>query len=187
MDIIDCKDLFGKILIATPRKSNDDIFTKSIIYVLSHGQSGSIGVIVNHYITEFPKQLIPNQELINIPENMPIYFGGPIGLNNRLFLHSSDYNKNISIKFNDKVWVNMDNSLLDDIELGCGPEHCIFIMGYTQWGPGQLEMEIQNNMWIVANDKQNIVFSHHINDKWEIALKRVGIEQSSFVTNAAYC
>ena len=54
-------------------------------------------------------------------------------------------------------------------------------LGYSGWGPGQLEDEIKNNSWINLNEQMDLLFEKDTEDKWKSAIKRTGIDFSKFL------
>jgi putative transcriptional regulator len=46
--------------------------------------------------------------------------------------------------------------------------------GYSGWGPGQLETELEENSWIVAYPTVDVVFDIEHTEVWSTVLKRMG-------------
>lgn len=186
----DFSNLSGKILIASPYVLQGDVFNKSLIYLLSHTKDGSIGLIVNHLVNYTPfKALfkITNDTTISNDLTLPVYLGGPIELDRGFFLHSTDYDKNLLFKFHDNLALSSNTGILKDIAAGVGPQKSLFIIGYTSWGAGQLEFELENNLWIASDYDQDLIFSEIIEQKWQVALKRLGIDNSHFASTFGHC
>lgn len=69
--------------------------------------------------------------------------------------------------------------ILEALAKGEGPERAILALGYSGWGPGQLEDEIKDHGWLVAEAEADLVFSADDAGKWAAALRRMGIEPLS--------
>ena len=71
---------------------NDQIFGHSLIYICEHDNKGAMGLIINK---PFPKEnlnlILKETGLINLKPLPNIYLGGPVGMNNGFFLHTSKY------------------------------------------------------------------------------------------------
>jgi putative AlgH/UPF0301 family transcriptional regulator len=120
--------------------------------------------------------------------NLKIYVGGPLELERGFFLHSAEYNKNLLFKLeNSELAVSSNLEILKDITNGVGPKLNMFAIGYTGWNPGQIEFEIQNNLWIVAEPDTDLIFGNDSSGKWLTALDNLGIESSDFVPHMANC
>jgi len=49
-------------------------------------------------------------------------------------------------------------------------------VGYSGWGAGQIEREVQDNAWIVANADEALIFDTDMDSKWIRALASLGIK-----------
>ncbi len=92
----------GDIIISSPFADTGIIFSKSVIYILSHDKTGTIGVIINKPL---------NKEAQN-GTKLPVYFGGPIEQEKGIILHSSDYNNNSLLTPTQDILINIDTTLL---------------------------------------------------------------------------
>ena len=184
-------NLSGKILIASPYMLHGDVFHKSLIYVLTHTQDGSVGLIVNHPVNRMPlKSLfkaLDKETEIGSDLSLPIYLGGPIELEKAFLLHSGDYDKNLLFKFQDNLAVSSNAEILKDLAKGSGPSNSMFIVGYTVWKKGELEAELENNYWIVSDCDKELIFSETDDRKWNTALKKLGIEDTQFSSQLGHC
>ena len=49
-------------------------------------------------------------------------------------------------------------------------------LGYAGWGAGQLEMELQANGWLNCPADADLIFKTAADLRYEMALRRIGIE-----------
>ncbi len=184
------EDLTGKFLIASPYSFGSDVFNKSLIYVVSHSEKGAMGMIVNHMVNRVPANSLLKlfKDETNVSELvLPIYLGGPVEPERGFILHSCEYDKNLLLKVESDLAVSSNIEILKDIALGAGPKRSLFVLGYTGWDAGQLEREIQNNMWIVSDSSKDLIFSETTEDKWSAALYKMGIDNTNFAPHAGHC
>jgi len=66
--------------------------------------------------------------------------------------------------------------ILTDMARGQGPVKSLLALGYAGWAPGQLEAELQQNGWLVADAAPEIVFAEENGSKWKAALETLGID-----------
>jgi putative transcriptional regulator len=58
-------------------------------------------------------------------------------------------------------------------------------LGYSGWDAGQLEAEIKDNAWLVTEGDIDAVFATaNLDDKWEDAISRFGLEPWQISQNA---
>jgi putative transcriptional regulator len=72
--------------------------------------------------------------------------------------------------------------ILEDISKGKGPNKYLLSLGYSGWGPGQLETEIQANGWLICDTPEEYLFTTKDDEKWDIALKVIGIDSGMLST-----
>ena len=114
-------------------------------------------------------------------KNYKVLFGGPVEFKSGFLLHSTDYEiKNTTLKINDSFCLTNDVKALEDLNEGKGPLSSLFMLGYAGWYPGQLEKEILEDSWLVANPDPELVFSESYSDKYSLSLKLLGIENAYF-------
>ena len=71
--------------------------------------------------------------------------------------------------------VSRESCVLADIGSGAGPTQAILALGYSGWGPGQLEAEITQNGWLTCDGAPEIVFGSDNEAKWQAALGTLGV------------
>ena len=69
---------------------------------------------------------------------------------------------------------------------GRGPERSLLALGYSGWGPGQLEAEIAGNGWLVCDATAELVFDMPNGEKWREALKSIGVDPLSLSATAGH-
>jgi putative transcriptional regulator len=72
----------------------------------------------------------------------------------------------------------MSNSrkILEAIAAGKGPEHYLIALGCAGWGPGQLEWEINQNAWLTSPCELDLIFRLAVEERWQTAIQRIGID-----------
>ena len=92
-----------------------------------------------------------------------------------LVIHNSGFWKNTT-EINEKTFITSSRDIIDDIAEGKGPSNSIFIVGYSGWGPGQLETELMTNSWLSAPYDPAIVFDVDTESRWEKSIDSLGIK-----------
>ena len=96
--------LQGKFLISSPN-INDSVFKKSLIYIISDNEDGSMGIIVNKPAYRVNLNALLGENIKNIIKQTQVYYGGPVELDKGFILHTNDYK-------NDKNNIKLDNGLM---------------------------------------------------------------------------
>jgi putative transcriptional regulator len=76
--------------------------------------------------------------------------------------------------------------ILEDIARGAGPKRALMMLGYSGWGPGQLEAEIAQNGWLTAEAAPQIVFQVPARGKWGAAMESLGVDPITLSSTAGH-
>ena len=189
--------LDGQFLIAMPAMS-DKRFARSVIYMCAHSVQGAMGLIVNQrasHIT-FPELLgqlsIAGSETGDDglePDlvDLDVHVGGPVERGRGFVLHSSDYfAADSTLPIDEGVSLTATVDILKAIANGKGPNRAILALGYAGWRPGQLESEIQANGWLHCPPDVDLLFDRDLDQKYERAMSKIGIDPSHLVSEAGH-
>lgn len=188
--------LDGQMLIAMPAM-NDERFARSVIYVCAHSSDGAMGIIVNHPVANinFPDllvklEVIPAADRIQLPPqagSVKVLKGGPVETERGFVLHSSDFfMDNSTLPIDDGVFLTWTLDILKAIARGDGPASAILALGYAGWGAGQLESEIQQNGWLHCAADPELIFGNDTDQKYEKALRKIGIDLGMLSNEAGH-
>ncbi|MBV8537341.1 MAG: YqgE/AlgH family protein [Alphaproteobacteria bacterium] len=171
----------GHLLAAMPQME-DARFERSVIYLCAHNAEGAMGLVVNRLFDAitFPDLL----EQLNIEtgpktEQIRVHFGGPVESGRGFVLHTDDYVRDGTLKVRSGFALTATVDILKAIAVGEGPRRSLLALGYSGWGPGQLESEIAANGWLVVPADPTIVFDQELEDKWQRALAATGVSIAS--------
>lgn len=171
-------------LIAMPGMQ-DERFSRSVVYVCAHGEDGAMGLIINQVQQlGFPDILVQlgivdEKEAIRLPlstRNLPVHHGGPVDRSRGFVLHSDDYTVESSMPVSEDVCLTATVDILRAISLGGGPRRALMMLGYSGWGPGQLEAELGANGWLTCPATSDLVFDGDIDNKYDKILATIGID-----------
>jgi putative transcriptional regulator len=172
-------DLTGKLLIAMPGMG-DPRFEKSVILICAHSDEGAMGLIVNKAIPDLSfDNLLEHLEIPRAPEgrDIRVHFGGPVEMGRGFVLHSRDYRGGAAtMRIEGGYGMTATLDVLEALAKGEGPHRALLALGYSGWGPGQLEAEIARNDWLTAEAEAGLVFAEEDGAKWSRALKSMGID-----------
>lgn len=175
----DTLSLTGKLLIAMPGMG-DPRFEHSVVFLSAHSEDGAMGLIVNKpaqgvRLSDVLEQL--SDEKVPDDADLGVHFGGPVETGRGFVLHSDEYRSAMqTLEVPDGFALTATQDVLEDIVAGRGPRNAMLMLGYSGWGPGQLEGEIAANGWLTADASTHLVFECPDNEKWAAALGSMGID-----------
>ncbi|WP_422365080.1 YqgE/AlgH family protein [Pelagibius sp.] len=180
--------LTGQLLIAMPGM-RDARFARSVIYICAHHPDGAMGLVINRLVgaITFPDLLAQlGIEPVKVNEEIRVHFGGPVESGRGFVLHSGEYQQDSTLQVNDSVALTATTDILRDIAGGAGPRRRLLALGYAGWGPGQLDTEIQANGWLNVAPDEDLVFDADLDNKWERAIGKLGIDISMLSGDAGH-
>jgi putative transcriptional regulator len=188
--------LDGQLLIAMPSMT-DKRFARSVIYVCAHSAEGAMGLIINQpaahiSFAELLDQLkiLPKGKLAaDVPEitDTSVHVGGPVETGRGFVLHSSDYvTPDSTLRIGEKFCLTATIDILKAMATRKGPKRSLLALGYAGWSAGQLEQEIQANGWLNCPADFDLVFDTDVDDMYEDAMGRIGVNPTHLVNDAGH-
>ena len=87
-------------------------------------------------------------------------------------LHSRDVMPENSVPVDEETAFNVQGDVLRALAGGPAPARTLFALGYSGWGPGQLESELERGDWFVVAADQDLIFNVEPAHTWEQAVAR---------------
>jgi len=163
------ESLRGKLLIASPALT-DPNFARSVVLMTEHSEEGAMGIVLNDPAQAAARDLMP--ELEQIAHDDPLFIGGPVQPQAVVLLAEfADTDAAAWIVVADVGLASADTDLDD---LGEAVRRGRFYAGYSGWGPGQLELELQIESWIVEPPLPAELFPDDPKTLWSDVLARKG-------------
>jgi putative transcriptional regulator len=160
----------GRLLISEPFLP-DPNFERTVVLVCEHNDDGSFGFVMNK-----PSMLKLNEVVEDMKFNDLVFVGGPVQQDTLHFLHRNPDIEN-SVEVCDGIYWGGDfDSLILKIDTASIESRDIrFYLGYSGWGPGQLEEELKEDSWIVCDYvTDELLFDTEPSEIWKKALNNMG-------------
>lgn len=188
--------LDGKMLIAMP-SMEDERFSRTLIYLCAHSEEGAMGIVVNQPAPNIDFRdllvqldVVPAAERILLPKtvgDVRVLRGGPVETGRGFVLHSADFFiENSTLPIDGGICLTATLDILKAIAGGRGPSNAVLALGYAGWAPGQLETEIQANGWLHCPADPDLVFGASIETKYDLALRKLGIDLAMLSSEAGH-
>lgn len=168
----------GQLLIAMPTMP-DPRFARTVIYMCAHSDEGALGLVVNKLFEDLNFEDLLDQVGIEPTECkrvIPVHSGGPVEAGRGFVLHSKDFTDESTMIVDDQVSLTASIDILREIAAGAGPRKCLLALGYSGWGPGQLESEIHENGWLNVPADEALIFDTDLENKWQRAIAKIGVD-----------
>ena len=163
----------GRLLISEPLL-RDAYFQRSVVLLVEHSESGSMGFILNKKTDLTVNSFFPELQAY---EDLPIFVGGPVSANRLFFVHTLG---NIIIPdafpIANNLYFDGDFEALKDYIIAGHPisGKVKFFLGYSGWMEGQLNQEISQNSWVVSRASNRSILLANGEDFWKQSLESLG-------------
>jgi len=171
-------NLTNQFLIAMPQQTGHP-FAQSVVFICQHSAHGAMGIIINVAAGMLVEEILQQLDIScesNVFTRSQVLTGGPVQPEYGFILHSPVGDWKSSIIVSDDIAITISKDVLVAIAENQGPEKMLLALGYSEWGPGQLEAELSNNFWFTAPASQELLFSTPLTQRWQKAASLAGIK-----------
>lgn len=172
-------------LVASP-PLGDPNFDRTVVLLAVHSESGALGFVVNRPAPMSLGELLSFAGYGNEVKNTaPVFLGGPVQPSSGWILcldPSLRADEPGVIPVGARVRVTSSRSAFDALAADAvrgtsvaDPKRRTVLLGYSGWGPGQLEREIAAGAWLPTPLDERILFDVAADRRWEEAYALLGL------------
>lgn len=171
----------GDLLIASIALS-DGVFDQTVVLLLDHDESGSLGVILNKVSDLSLDEVLP-QWADAVCDPKKLFVGGPVSPTGAICLASLHDAQSEPAGwrrlFHQVGLLHLDTPV--EITQGAFQDLRIYA-GYAGWDPAQLDSEVDRGAWHVVQAQYDDIFGQSYYDLWQRVLRRQGGEVAMYAT-----
>lgn len=180
------RSLAPGFLIASP-PLGDPNFDRTVVLLAVHNEDGALGFVVNRVA---PMSLGEVLKLAGYkgPESKdegPVFLGGPVAPTMGWILcvdPSLDAEQEGVLAVDARIRITSRRLAFDELvqerisQAGApDPKRRMVVLGYSGWGPGQLEREIGTGAWLPTPLDEGVLFDVDVDERWERAYALHGL------------
>ncbi len=175
-------------LVAAPGL-RDPNFARSLVLMAEHRPEGSLGFVVNRpsrvTVSEVLEQVDPAlraEAERNGRADASVMVGGPVQPERLWILHRPDSvpAEEGGVVLAGALAVGGSRELLEVLVRAPTPGPFLLLLGYSGWGPLQVEHEVGAGGWIPLPFEDSLVFDVPFEARWDEAVKRLGLTPGGF-------
>ena len=166
----------GRFLIAS-RDLRGPFFAETVILLLDYSAAGALGLVINRPTPTLLGELLPEVARLSQRRDR-VHLGGPVDPRMMTFLIRSETRVPGSVTVAEDVYATSDPAALRAIIQSAAPaSHFHAFVGYSGWGPGQLDNELERGDWHVGVSRAEWIFDDSPADLWQrIVVEFEGIQ-----------
>ena len=181
-------------LIASP-PLGDPNFDRTVVLLALHGDTGALGFVVNRIVPMSLGELLffAGYGEVSANDATPVFLGGPVQPSSGWIVcvdpELGGHDGGV-IAVGDRVRVTSSRGAFDalarDVETrdanALDPKRRMVLLGYSGWGPGQLEGEIAAGAWLPVPLDEGVLFDVAASERWERAYALLGLTPTNVMS-----
>lgn len=173
------------LLVALPRLM-DPHFHKAVVLLVKQDKEGAYGYVINK---PMPLSLrdATFQKRYQIPNHVPVWMGGPVGANEGVVVHNQGSDAAAIFSEGDLRVSSSEEAIEGFIQHVESEEPSMrkrgsifhpyrFVIGFSTWGPKQLENELKAGLWIQLPLDTKLIFTTPWQEMWMSAVDDLGVD-----------
>jgi putative transcriptional regulator len=162
------ESLQGKLLVSSPSLL-DPNFRKTVVLVAQHDDDGAMGLVLSRPSEVAAADAVPLLEGFPGSDD-PVFVGGPVQPEAFMVLAEfDDVDDAVAPIMEDLGFMPADTEP-EDLSI----RRLRLFAGYSGWGAGQLEAELEEPSWIVVDAETDDAFADDPDELWRTVLQRKG-------------
>jgi putative transcriptional regulator len=148
----------------------DPNFSRTVVLLCKHSEDGAFGLVVN-------RPLVTSTE-----RDLQVWIGGPVEPHRSWVLvgEKPDEPEELrGMKIADGLYLSTSPDLVRRLLEPVPPPLMRLIVGYSGWGPGQLEAELEESSWLMSDIDRDLIFNTPADRLWEAAIRRLGADPAT--------
>lgn len=179
--------LARSLLVAMPQLQ-DPNFQRTVLLMIQHDETASFGLVLNRGSDLLIGDLFESLECMWTGDaEAKVNWGGPVQLNSGWMLigdslsmvPDGEHLTIVAPGINFAASMDVFREVADD-----PPDDLRFFLGYSGWGPGQLETEIAQGAWLSAPATPELVFGVQPEEMWDRVVRGLGVDPSTLVSTS---
>jgi putative transcriptional regulator len=160
--------LQGQLLISSPALV-DPNFRRTVVLITHHDEEGAMGLVLSRPSEVRVSDAVP--EFADLPgAESVVHVGGPVQPEAIMALAEFEDAGDALAPVVGNVGFIAAESDVDELSI----QRLRVFAGYSGWGAGQLEAELEEPSWIVADAEPGDVFADDPDELWRAVLTRKG-------------
>jgi putative transcriptional regulator len=160
----------------------DPNFSRTVVLLCKHSEEGAFGLIVNRPLVTAGRIVVNLDPPIAAEHDLQVWVGGPVEPQRSWILVGeppSEPEALRGMRITDSLYLSTSPDLLRRLLEPSPPALARFIVGYSGWGPGQLEEELHASAWLMSDIDRDVIFNTPPDKMWEAAIRRLGADPTA--------
>jgi putative transcriptional regulator len=175
--------LAPSLLLSMPQLT-DPNFNRTVVLLCKHTDEGAFGLVVNRPLVTTGRVVVNLDPPVTPEHDLQVWVGGPVEPQRSWILVGDEPNEQTSgMRIADSLYLSTSPDLLRRLFDPAPPARARLVVGYSGWGPGQLEAELEASAWLISDVDRDLIFDTPSDRMWEAAIRRLGADPAALQTS----
>jgi putative transcriptional regulator len=175
------RSLAPTLLLSMPQML-DPNFSRTVVLLCKHSEDGAFGLVVNRPLVTTGRIVVELDPPVSTDRELQVWVGGPVEPQRSWILvggepESQDVLRGMPIA--DRLYLSTSPDLLRRLLEPAPPPRARLVVGYSGWGPGQLEAELNASAWLMSDVDSDLIFDTPAEHMWETAIRHLGADPAT--------
>jgi putative transcriptional regulator len=163
----------------------DPNFSRTVVLLCKHSGEGAFGLVVNRPLVTTGRVVVNLDPPVTPDHDLQVWIGGPVEPQRSWILigEEPDDEEERGMRVSDGLYLSTSPDLLRRLLEPLPPPQARLMIGYSGWGPGQLEAELEQSAWLMSDIDRDLVFNTPPERMWEAAIRRLGADPAALHTS----
>jgi putative transcriptional regulator len=160
----------------------DPNFSRTVVVLCKHNEDGAFGLVVNRPLVTTGRVTVNLDPPVSTDRELQVWIGGPVEPQRSWVLvgREPDQDEEMrGMRIADDLYLSTSPDLLRRLLHPSPPPLARLIVGYSGWGPGQLERELEASAWLMSDIDRDLIFNTPAEQLWEAAIRRLGADPAA--------
>ena len=171
-------EIFKPTLLLSMPQMQDANFAQTVVLLCDYLPEGAFGLVLNRPTETPASAMVQLQPPVTQANDLTLFIGGPVQQERGWILvgHPPEGREHRTIV--DGLYLSTSPAVLRRVLETRPAPRARVLAGYAGWGPGQLDEELAQSAWLMADVHVDLIFDVDASVMWETAIRRLGADPS---------
>lgn len=174
---------FRPTLLLSMPQMQDPNFSRTVVLLCDYLPDGAFGLVLNRPTEMAASDVVRLDPPVHRANQMPLFIGGPVQPERGWVLVSERPTEPDVRTIMDGLYLTASPSVLRRVLQARPAPRARVVAGYAGWGPGQLDDELSQSAWLMADVQLDLIFDVDASVMWETAIRRLGADPALLQTS----
>jgi len=160
----------------------DPNFNRTVVLLCKHSEDGAFGLVMNRPLVTTGRVVVNLDPPVSPEHDLQVWIGGPVEPQRSWILVGEEPTESddaTGVRIAEGLYLSTSPDLLRRLLAPNPPPRARLVVGYSGWGPGQLESELHASAWLISDVDRELIFATAPEQMWEAAIRRLGADPAA--------